>query len=157
MLRATIKRRFVSLYSDVKDRSVLKVVHLNNKNHVSFKQPESDDISMYVPFTSRPTLASEITYQRLSRLGRVPSTASVPSRNGSIDEKSTSSTTDSSQASSTSSNTSSRSLSEPRRRTEQRETASNNSNLLGAKDILPSPRSGSTTPTTPRFGDDDTR
>jgi hypothetical protein len=175
-------------YSDVKDRSVLKVVHLNNNNNnnnnktqVAFKQPESDEISIYVPFTSRPTLASEITYQRLSRLGRVPSTTSVPStasRNGSIEDKSTSSTPDSSQ---TSSNTSSsRSLSEPRRRIGNNETATSivnnqpsaNSNLTGQeidfntfpyiyiiapKSIISSPRSGSTTPTTPRFGDDDAR
>ncbi len=167
--------------SDVKDRSVLKVVHLTttntNKSQVSLKQPESDEVSIYVPFTSRPTLASEITYQRLSRLGRVPSTASVPStssRNGSMDEKSISSNSDHSQ---TSSNTSSsRSLSEPRRRTGNNETAtSTNSNLLGQSEMseglaeskfqyliapkgtIASPRSGSTTPTTSRFGDDDAR
>jgi hypothetical protein len=68
--------------SDVKDRSVLKVVQLNtmmtstctnatNKSHVPLKSSEHDESSMYVPFTSRPILASEITYQRLSRLGRV--------------------------------------------------------------------------------------
>lgn len=131
----------LSSYSDVKDRSVLKVVHLsninNNKSQVSFKQPESEEVSIYVPFTSRPTLASEITYQRLSRLGRVPSTTSVPStssRNGSVEEKSTSSISDNSQ---TSSNTSSsRSLSEPRRRTGNNETTTTttvptNSNLTG--------------------------
>ena len=126
-----------SLCSDVKDRSVLKVIHLNtttnnNKSQVSFKQPESDDISIYVPFTSRPTLASEITYQRLSRLGRVPSTTSVPStssRNGSVEDKSTSSASDSSQASSNTS--SSRSLSEPRRRAGNHETISTNSSLTG--------------------------
>jgi hypothetical protein len=151
----TINIVFIS--SDVKDRSVLKVVHLNNKNHVSFKQPESDDVSMYVPFTSRPTLASEITYQRLSRLGRVPSTTSVPSRNGSIDDKSTSSTPDSSQTTSSSNTSSSRSLSEPRRRIGHHETTSTNSNLLGQKEIISSPRSGSTTPTTSRVGDDDAR
>ena len=103
----------------MKDRSVLKVVHLSNNTNskVSFKECEADDGSMYVPFTSRPGLASEITYQRLSRLGRVPSTTSVPStasRNDSIEEKSTASTPDNSQT--TSSHSSSRSLSEPRRR-----------------------------------------
>lgn len=105
----------------------------NNKTQVSFKQPESDEASIYVPFTSRPTLASEITYQRLSRLGRVPSTTSVPStssRNGSVEDKSTSSTSDNSQTSSSTSS-SSRSLSEPRRRTGNNETASTNSNLTG--------------------------
>ena len=95
----------------------------NNKTQVSFKQPESDEISIYVPFTSRPTLASEITYQRLSRLGRVPSTTSVPStssRNNSLEDKSTASTPANPQ---TSSNTSSsRSLSEPRRRIINNET-----------------------------------
>jgi len=124
-------------YSDVKDRSVLKVVQLNNntnnKSQISLKQSESDEVSIYVPFTSRPTLASEITYQRLSRLGRLPSTTSVPStssRNGSVEDKSISSTSDNSQ---TSSNTSSsRSLSEPRRRLVNNETTtSTNSNLTG--------------------------
>jgi len=124
-------------YSDVKDRSVLKVVQLNNntnnKSQISLKQSESDEVSIYVPFTSRPTLASEITYQRLSRLGRLPSTTSVPStssRNGSVEDKSISSTSDNSQ---TSSNTSSsRSLSEPRRRIVNNETTtSTNSNLTG--------------------------
>ena len=137
-------------YSDVKDRSVLKVVQLttttttNNKPQVSFKRPESDEISIYVPFTSRPTLASEITYQRLSRLGRVPSTTSVPltsSRNGSIEDKSTSSVPANPQISSntsSSSSSSSRSLSEPRRRIGNNETTSTannqtytNSNSIG--------------------------
>ncbi|CAF0863809.1 unnamed protein product [Adineta ricciae] len=157
--------------SDVKDRSVLKVVQLNNNhnnnNHhpkpqVSFKEPESDEISIYVPFTSRPTLASEITYQRLSRLGRMPSTTSVLStaRSGSIEDKSTSYVSANSQISSNS--TSSRSLSEPRRRISNNDTTSTvnnqthtNSNSLAPKGILTSPRSGSTTPTTPRFNDDD--
>jgi len=114
-------------YSDVKDRSVLKVVQLNNntnnKNQISLKQSESDEVSIYVPFTSRPTLASEITYQRLSRLGRVPSTTSVPStssRNGSVEDKSTSSAPANPQTSSNIS--SSRSLSEPRRRIINNET-----------------------------------
>lgn len=100
----------------MKDRSVLKVVHLSNNTNskVSFKECETDDGSMYVPFTSRPGLASEITYQRLSRLGRVPSTTSVPSRSDSIEEKSTASTPDNPQTSSN--HSSSRSLSEPRRR-----------------------------------------
>ncbi|CAF0721604.1 unnamed protein product [Rotaria sordida] len=155
--------------SDVKDRSVLKVVQLNNnhnnnnKTQVSFKQPKSDDISIYVPFTSRPTLASEITYQRLSRLGRMPSTTSIPStssRNGSIEDKSTSSTSANPQISSNTS--SSRSLSEPRRRSATKETTSTinnqtstNPNLMAPKVIPSSPRSGSTTPTTPRIGDDE--
>ena len=104
-----------------------------NKSQVTFKQTELDDVSLYVPFTSRPTLASDITYQRLSRIGRVPSTTSVPStssRNGSIDDKSISSNSDHSQ---TSSNTSSsRSLSEPRRRiNNNNETTSTNTNLTG--------------------------
>ncbi|CAF2931540.1 unnamed protein product [Rotaria sp. Silwood2] len=155
--------------SDVKDRSVLKVVQLNNNNNnktqVSFKQPESDDISIYVPFTSRPTLASEITYQRLSRLGRMPSTTSIPStssRNESNEDKSTSSIPAHPQISSNTS--SSRSLSEPRRRSATKETTSivnnqtsTNSNLMAPKAITSSPRSGSTTPTTPRVGDDEAR
>ena len=118
-------------FSDVKDRSVLKVVQLSNniKTQVSFKQPESDEISIYVPFTSRPALASEITYQRLSRLGRVPSTTSVPSRNESIEEKPTSSAMTNSQTSSIT--TSSRSLSEPRRRIVNHEPTPNNSNSIG--------------------------
>ncbi|CAF1682857.1 unnamed protein product [Adineta ricciae] len=136
--------------SDVKDRSVLKVVQLNNNhnnnNHpkpqVSFKEPESDEISIYVPFTSRPTLASEITYQRLSRLGRMPSTTSVlsTSRSGSIEDKSTSYVSANSQISSNS--TSSRSLSEPRRRISNNDTTSiannqthTNSNSLGQLQI----------------------
>lgn len=129
-------------YSDVKDRSVLKVVQFNNNNssnnntknntntntkaQVTFKEPESDDLSVYVPFTSRPTLASEITYQRLSRLGRMTSAASIPStssRNGSIEDKSTLSSQTDIQTSSNSS--SSRSLSEPRRRLGVKETTSN--------------------------------
>ena len=125
MLNVNRNYKFFS-YSDVKDRSVLKVIQLsnnnnnnnNNKTQVSFKQPESDDIPMYVPFTSRPTLASEITYQRLSRLGRMPSATSVPlasSKNVSIEDKSTpllsSSSSFNPQISS-----SNRSLSEPRRR-----------------------------------------
>ncbi|UJR35465.1 hypothetical protein I4U23_028221 [Adineta vaga] len=153
---------------DVKDRSVLKVVQLHNNNNnnskpqVSFKEPESDELSIYVPFTSRPTLASEITYQRLSRLGRMPSTTSVlsTSRNGSIEDKSSSSVLTNSQISSNS--TSSRSLSEPRRRINNNDTTSTannqthtNSNSLAPKGILTSPRSGSTTPTTVRFNDDD--
>jgi hypothetical protein len=133
-------------YSDVKDRSVLKVVQLNNNNtnktQVPLKQTESDEISIYVPFTSRPTLASEITYQRLSRIGRVPSTTSVPSassRNGSVEDKSTSSAPANPQTSSNIS--SSRSLSEPRRRIINSETTttpptvnnqtSTNSNSIG--------------------------
>lgn len=141
--------------SDVKDRSVLKVVQLNNStaassNHpqqqqqhskpqVSFKEPESDEISLYVPFTSRPTLASEITYQRLSRLGRMPSTTSVltTSRNGSVDEKSTSTAFTNPQMSVSTS--SSRSLSEPRRRSSHNDAGTStpanhtqpNSNSLG--------------------------
>lgn len=118
----------------MKDRSVLKVVHLtsinNNKSQVSSKQSETDDGSMYVPFTSRPGLASEITYQRLSRLGRLPSTTSVPStasRNGSIEEKSSPSTSETSQTSSN--HSSSRSLSEPRRRSVHQTPT--NSNLSG--------------------------
>lgn len=120
----------------MKDRSVLKVVHLSNnnttnKNQVALKPSETDDGSMYVPFTSRPGLASEITYQRLSRLGRLPSTTSVPStasRNGSIEEKSSPScTSDNSQTSSN--HSSSRSLSEPRRRSIHQTPA--NSNLTG--------------------------
>ncbi|CAF3922726.1 unnamed protein product, partial [Adineta steineri] len=162
--------------SDVKDRAVLKVVHFintttnNNNNHntkpqVSFKEPELDEVSVYVPFTSRPTLASEITYQRLSRLGRVPSTTSVvpTSRNGSMDDKSISSVSANSQMSSSSS--SSRSLSEPRRRINNNETTAithnnptyANPSTLAPKGILSSPRSGSTTPTTSRFHDDDSQ
>ncbi|CAM2716065.1 unnamed protein product [Rotaria socialis] len=163
--------------SDVKDRSVLKVVQLNNPNNnnynnnntkaqVTFKQPESDDMSIYVPFTSRPTLASEITYQRLSRLGRMPSTTSIPStssRNGSMEDKSISSASTNPQTSSITS--SSRSLSEPRRRLATKEIASNandqtsstNVNLTTPKATTSSPRSGSTTPTTTRTGDDDAR
>ena len=91
-----------------------------NKPQISTKHCESDELSMYVPFTSRPSLASEITYQRLSRLGRVPSTTSVPSRNESTEDAhgSIASTNTSSSSSSTSTNStsSSRSLSEPRRR-----------------------------------------
>jgi hypothetical protein len=108
----------------------------NNKPQVSFKQPELDEISIYVPFTSRPTLASEITYQRLSRIGRVPSTTSVSSRNGSVEEKSTSSAPANPQTSTNT--TSSRSLSEPRRRVGNNETTpivnnhtSTNSNSIG--------------------------
>jgi len=100
-------------YSDVKDRAVLKVVHLNNINNKS--QSSSNETSTYVPFTSRPTLTSEITYQQLSRLSRIPSTTS---KNDSIEDKSSSSS-------------SSRSLSEPRRRMNNHE--STNSNLTRTK------------------------
>ena len=92
---------------------------LNHKSQVSLKEAEVDDASMYVPFTSRPILASEITYQRLSRLGRVPSTTSVPSRNESVEDKPVSSTPISSSSISSSS---SRSLSEPRRRSSHHDT-----------------------------------
>ena len=82
-------------YSDVKNRSVLKTVQLNNNNnqkpHVSFKEPEIDELS-------RPVLNGETTYQRLSRFTRPISI------NGTIEDKSTD-------------NNPSRSLSEPRRET----------------------------------------
>jgi hypothetical protein len=77
-------------YSDVKDRSVLKIIQLNNnpKPHVSFKEPEIDQLA-------RPIVNGETTYQRLSRPVSV---------NGPIEEKSTDDNL-------------SRSLSEPRRET----------------------------------------
>lgn len=153
---------------DVKDRSVLKVVHLiNNTNvKVSIKEIETDDGNMYVPFTSRPGLASEITYQRLSRLGRVPS---ATLKNDSSEEKSTASTPDNPPT--ILNHCSSRSLSEPRRRITHQTPANSHltgqsmtffskliyANLLATKEVISSPRSGSTTPTTPRFADDDAR
>lgn len=80
------------MYSDVKDRSVLKIVQLNNnhKPHVSFKEPETDELL-------HSTVNGEIKYQRLSRYGRTTPT------NGSMEEKSI--------------ENSSRSHSEPRRET----------------------------------------
>ena len=114
--------------SDVKDRSVLKVIHLYNKQ-VSFQQPESNNIPIYIPFTSRPALASEITYQRLSRLGRMPSATSVPfvtSKNVSIEDKSTLSSINPQISSNN------RSLSEPRRRIDTtKDLTSINSNSIG--------------------------
>ncbi|CAF2389513.1 unnamed protein product [Rotaria sp. Silwood2] len=67
--------------SDVKDRSILKIVQLNtttnnnNKPHVSFKEPEIDELS-------GPIIRSEINYQRLNRFDLTSCT------NGSIENKS---------------------------------------------------------------------
>ncbi len=49
-------------FSDVKDRSVLKIVQLNNnpKPHVSFKEPEIDELKQSI-------VNDDTTYQRLSR------------------------------------------------------------------------------------------
>lgn len=119
----------IRLSSDVKDRSVLKVIHLNSINNTSSqilaKQEDSSDSSIYIPYSSRPALASDITYQRLSRMGRVPSNTSVSTnspRNESMDEKSMMPIP---VISSTSlMTTSSRSLSEPRRRLAPNESLS---------------------------------
>lgn len=128
MLIESIQINIARLFSDVKDRSVLKVVHLNSKTTSSqtlAKQEDSLDASVYIPYTSRPILASEITYQRLSRMGRVPSSTSVSTnsaRNESSDEKSMMSAPVNSSTSLMS--TSSRSLSEPRRRLAPNESLS---------------------------------
>ncbi|CAF4728678.1 unnamed protein product [Rotaria sp. Silwood1] len=65
--------------SDVKDRSILKIVQLNNNNnnkpHVSFKEPEIDELS-------GPIVKNEMNYQRLNRFGL---TSSI---NGSMENKS---------------------------------------------------------------------
>ncbi|CAF3391409.1 unnamed protein product [Rotaria sp. Silwood1] len=65
--------------SDVKDRSILKIVQLNNninnKPHVSFKEPEIDELS-------GPIIKNEMNYQRLNRFGL---TSSI---NGSMENKS---------------------------------------------------------------------
>ncbi|CAF0865473.1 unnamed protein product [Rotaria sordida] len=66
--------------SDVKDRSILKIVQLNNNNnnnkpHVSFKEPEIYELS-------GPIIKNEMNCQRLNRFGLTSST------NGSIENKS---------------------------------------------------------------------
>ena len=162
------------------------MVHLNSKTTSSqtlAKQEDSLDSSVYIPYASRPILASEITYQRLSRMGRVPSSTSVSTnspRNESSDEKSMMSAPVNSSTSLMS--TSSRSLSEPRRRLAPNESLSAvamanqkssthlapsgkcgdniSSTMFISSSVAPratiaSPRSGSTTPTTPRPGEDD--
>ncbi|UJR10453.1 hypothetical protein I4U23_014657 [Adineta vaga] len=67
--------------NDVKDRSILKILQLNNNNnnnhkqHVSFKEPETDQLS-------NSSMNEEMIYQRCSRSAHLPST------NGSSDENS---------------------------------------------------------------------
>ncbi|CAF1604671.1 unnamed protein product, partial [Didymodactylos carnosus] len=85
-----------------------------NSTIAATRTKDQDDI--YVPFTSRPILASEITYQRLSRLGRVPSSTSViglQTTNGTRNSMDENKNTKSDLSTTT---TNSRSLSEPRRR-----------------------------------------
>ena len=60
------KYSFAGCFSDVKDRSILKIVQLNSTNlkqHVSFKEPEIE----------RST-NDEVSYQRLSRPTRTSTT-----------------------------------------------------------------------------------
>ncbi|CAF1021943.1 unnamed protein product [Didymodactylos carnosus] len=85
-----------------------------NSTIAATRTKDQDDI--YVPFTSRPILASEITYQRLSRLGRVPSSTSIiglQTTNGTRNSMDENKNTKSDLSTTT---TNSRSLSEPRRR-----------------------------------------
>ncbi|CAF1128370.1 unnamed protein product [Adineta steineri] len=129
-IRETEKDIFYQLddVNDVKDRSILKIVQLNNnlKQHVSFKEPEINDFS-------NSTIDNEdITYQRLSRVGR---TSMIT--NGSDEEK----LIDNSQ----------RSHSEPRREVTSSTHTQPSTTLKG---ILSSPRSGSVTP---RIEDNDAR
>ncbi|CAF0787603.1 unnamed protein product [Didymodactylos carnosus] len=101
------------------------------------KSKDQDDI--YVPFTSRPILASEITYQRLSRLGRVPSSTSITglqttnSTRNSIDENKIATAQ---VAATTITTTNSRSLSEPRRRIQNNSNDKEQDRIIGSETIL---------------------